>query len=320
MNMRKKVGGVLAGTTLSVALAGCTDQPLTSPSEAPSPWETGIVVVDGALVPPGSGLYEGFPAGVHWTRNALTDASQSHLGEPVPESVIVTHEGLQWVWASHCALSVSCIIDIGHDGFVFATLDQWALRPPVSAFQDDDKCAAAWFFHGLPLNCNYEDALNDDFWHEEFGVSTYGSAPSGVAGPTGNHGDPMYAFADTWLVRVAATNLPPDVSEAAPSIAELWPPNHKMVEISIVGVTDPDGDDVTITITGISSSEASPPNDMEGIGTSTALLRAERDGRGTGRIYTISFTASDGNGGETPGTVDVVVPHDQGRGKAKGRG
>jgi hypothetical protein len=42
-------------------------------------------------------------------------------------------------------------------------------------------------------------------------------------------------------------NQPPDCSEAYPSIQEIWPPNHKYVDIEIMGVTDPDGDPVTIT-------------------------------------------------------------------------
>ena len=35
----------------------------------------------------------------------------------------------------------------------------------------------------------------------------------------------------------------------------LWPPNHKFVDGEILGVTDPDGDLVTITITAITSDE-----------------------------------------------------------------
>ena len=117
-------------------------------------------------------------------------------------------------------------------------------------------------------------------------------------------------------------NLPPDCSGAYPSIAEIWPPNHKMVNISILGVTDPDGDPVTITITKITQDE--PLNglgdgdtapDGAGIGTSTAQVRAERAGTpkvpGNGRVYMISFVASDGKGGTCNGSVAVCVPHDQ---------
>ena len=43
-------------------------------------------------------------------------------------------------------------------------------------------------------------------------------------------------------------NQPPDVTDAHPSIDCLWPPNHKFVDIAIEGVTDPNGDTVSIII------------------------------------------------------------------------
>jgi len=116
----------------------------------------------------------------------------------------------------------------------------------------------------------------------------------------------------------AFLNQPPDVSGATPSIAEIWPPNNKMVDITIEGVIDPDGDDVTITIDDLTNDETGAA-DAAGIGTSTAQVRASRDGKGDGRDYTIAFTASDGTA-TSSGTVTVTVPHDQGKGKAKGRG
>jgi hypothetical protein len=48
--------------------------------------------------------------------------------------------------------------------------------------------------------------------------------------------------------------------------------------------------------------------DGTGEGTATALLRAERMGGGTGRVYMIEFTADDGKGGRTTGNVTVTVP------------
>ena len=119
-------------------------------------------------------------------------------------------------------------------------------------------------------------------------------------------------------------NEPPDCSAAAPSIAELWPPNHKFVPITITGVTDPDGDPVTITIDSIHQDEpvdtfgdGSHTPDGTGVGTSTTNVRAERSGTkkvpGNGRVYHISFTADDGKGGTCSATVTVCVPHDQGK-------
>jgi hypothetical protein len=118
---------------------------------------------------------------------------------------------------------------------------------------------------------------------------------------------------------VFGSNQPPDCSQAQPSVATLWPPDHNMVPVTINGVTDPDNDPVTITITSIMQDE--PTNglgsgdtcpDATGVGTSTAQLRAERDGTGNGRVYTIFFTADDGRGGTCTGSVKVSVPHNNG--------
>jgi|CXWL01.1.fsa_nt_gi streptogramin lyase len=119
-------------------------------------------------------------------------------------------------------------------------------------------------------------------------------------------------------------NEPPDCSGASASPAQLWPPNHAFVPIAILGVTDPDGDPIAITIDSIFQDEhvlqsgggaGNTSPDGTGVGTSTAQVRAERNGNprtpGDGRVYTIAFTADDGNGGTCEGTVTVCVPHDQ---------
>jgi hypothetical protein len=115
---------------------------------------------------------------------------------------------------------------------------------------------------------------------------------------------------------VTATNQPPDCSAASASPAVLWPPNHEMVPIEIVGVVDPDGDPLVITATDVSQDEA---EDEPGSGNTAPdsqldplAVRAERSGQGSGRVYTITFVADDGRGGECEGVVTVCVPHDQG--------
>jgi len=123
-----------------------------------------------------------------------------------------------------------------------------------------------------------------------------------------------------WFERLAPANQPPDCSTPQPSVATLWPPNNKFVPVEVLGVTDPDGDPVTITITAIMQDEpvdtfgdGSFTPDGEGVGTSTAQLRAERSGAakvpGNGRMYHVFFTASDGRGGTCSGEVVVSVPH-----------
>jgi CSLREA domain-containing protein len=125
---------------------------------------------------------------------------------------------------------------------------------------------------------------------------------------------------DTLVVTVL--NRLPDCSAAAPSITSIWPPNHQFVPVNILGVTDPEGDPLVITITSIRQDEPVDTNgdgsftpDGRGVGTSTAEVRAERAGTkkvpGNGRVYHIGFTADDGHSGScSADTVLVGVPHD----------
>ncbi|MFN2579140.1 MAG: Ig-like domain-containing protein [Pyrinomonadaceae bacterium] len=134
----------------------------------------------------------------------------------------------------------------------------------------------------------------------------------------------LYAFADdevgnrSNLFTVQLTNLAPDVTGAEPGIVNLWPPNHKMVDVSIQGVIESDCDPTNITITRITQNE--PTNgsgdgntcpDAQGVGSSSAKLRAERDGGKNGRVYVIYFTATDTFGNSANGKVKVIVPRDQ---------
>ncbi len=113
-------------------------------------------------------------------------------------------------------------------------------------------------------------------------------------------------------------NLPPVCSGAVASEAVLWPPNHGYHPVAIQGVTDPDGDPVTITVTGITQDE---PEDASGDGDTcpdgmidadgVAHVRLERSGAGNGRVYRIRFVATDDRGASCEGAVAVCVPHDR---------
>jgi len=119
-----------------------------------------------------------------------------------------------------------------------------------------------------------------------------------------------------------SSNQPPDCTEGQPTADVLWPPNHKLVSVFIQGVTDPDGDPITLSVTGITQDE--PVNglgagdtspDGFGVGTDQAQIRAERSGKGNGRVYAITFESDDGRGGICTGQVTVGVPHDKGKGR-----
>jgi hypothetical protein len=106
----------------------------------------------------------------------------------------------------------------------------------------------------------------------------------------------------------------PDCSGAVPSMSLIRNANGQFRPIRVVGVTDPDGDPVTIAIDSIFQDEpvgslgTAPDGIIMG---SVARVRAERlaqSAGGDGRVYHIGFTASDGTGGMCSGEVQVVVP------------
>jgi len=109
----------------------------------------------------------------------------------------------------------------------------------------------------------------------------------------------------------------------------LWPPNHKEVPFTIAGVQDPDGDPVTIQILSILQDEptntrgdGNTTQDAGITGPGTGWVRSERigvpQGPGNGRVYLISFTATDNKGGActSPGVVTIGMPHDMRPGAA----
>lgn len=115
-------------------------------------------------------------------------------------------------------------------------------------------------------------------------------------------------------------NQPPDCSTATATEAMLWPPNHKMTEVSITNVTDPDGDEVTLNITKVTQDEPTTGGgsgdkspDAQIVDNDTVQLRAERAGTGDGRVYYITFEATDDQGNSCEGILVIpTVPHDQG--------
>ena len=85
--------------------------------------------------------------------------------------------------------------------------------------------------------------------------------------------------------------------------------------VTIAGITDPNNETVTITFGAVKQDE--PVNGLGGDDTSPdavesgnqMLLRAERAGTGNGRVYVVSFTATNTGGASCSGTVRVSVPH-----------
>ena len=125
----------------------------------------------------------------------------------------------------------------------------------------------------------------------------------------------------TFTPRPTPSNHAPVCSGAVATPTSLLPPNHKLVAISITGVTDPDSDPVTVSPTSVRQDEVvreqgGGSGKTEPDATLAPLaVRSERNGNpkapGDGRVYHIAFSAIDGRGGSCSGSVTVCVPHDQ---------
>ena len=103
----------------------------------------------------------------------------------------------------------------------------------------------------------------------------------------------------------------------------LWPPNHKFQNVTAtIAVTDNCDPNPTVTLVSITSNEpetgflgnGDKGPDIEGaaLGTDdrTFSLRSERGtgGQSTGRVYTITYRATDASGNTRDVTATVTVP------------
>jgi hypothetical protein len=106
---------------------------------------------------------------------------------------------------------------------------------------------------------------------------------------------------------------------------ELWPPNHRMVTFDLacdLDLVDDRGNPLDIQVEGITQDEPvlgkrgpKTAPDAEIVSPTVVRIRAERDGKGNGRVYVIRFTTTDLSGQVGRQQLTVIVPHDQsGRG------
>ncbi len=125
---------------------------------------------------------------------------------------------------------------------------------------------------------------------------------------------------DTVDITVQDTTAPEISVSVTPRVP--WSPNHKMVAITArVTVTDICDPGVDVVLTSITSNEpddavdngdGNTVDDIQGASFGAEdygfLLRAERAGAGTGRVYTIIYTATDASGNSANGVATVAVP------------
>jgi hypothetical protein len=118
-------------------------------------------------------------------------------------------------------------------------------------------------------------------------------------------------FAASGEIRGFLQPEPPVVTlSATPSV--LWPPNRKPVAVSIDAQISGGSGLTACEIVDVTSNESSNGGnsgpDWEVTGPLTLMLRAERAGRGDGRVYTIAVECEDEAGVRVTEEVMVAVP------------
>jgi hypothetical protein len=131
--------------------------------------------------------------------------------------------------------------------------------------------------------------------------------------------DPRGATSQATATVTVVDSIGPDVTGASASPDSLWPPNHQMVGVTIsysTSETCSGGANCSLSVT------SNEPVNGEGDGDTGpdwvvvdehhVMLRAERAGKGSGRVYTITIDCVDGAGNHTIRRVTVRVPKSQG--------
>ena len=120
----------------------------------------------------------------------------------------------------------------------------------------------------------------------------------------------------TFTVTVNDTEFPV-VSQPTTNPNTLWPPNHQMVDVAVnyTATDNCPGLNCVLTvasnepINGLGDGDAAP--DWQVVDAHHVQLRAERAGKSSGRLYTITTTCTDASGNVVTKTSTVFVPPNQ---------
>ena len=106
------------------------------------------------------------------------------------------------------------------------------------------------------------------------------------------------------------SETPPMITSLTVDPDVLWPPNHKMVPVSlqVTATGDPSPECRIDSMTSNEPSIIPGKDDWVVTGPLAVNLRAERTGYGNGRVYAISVTCTNTSGSASQ-TASVNVPH-----------
>jgi hypothetical protein len=185
--------------------------------------------------------------------------------------------------------------------------DTSATLTATVADPDGDALVVVWSVNGVPGQTNYVAATHPprSQW-----VTFKASYPEGtnIVGVVVSDGKGVPVGCSTSVIVRDAK--PPKILSIKANPSQLWPPNGKLVPVTVTVQTLADCKPVSSKIVSVSSNE--PPDgskpDWIITGDLRVLLRAERSPHGNGRVYTITVLSSDTAGNSSTGTVSVRVP------------
>jgi uncharacterized repeat protein (TIGR03803 family) len=185
-------------------------------------------------------------------------------------------------------------------------------RPPVARCHDVSVSAG--------VNCEADASVDNGSFDPDAGDTITvrqeppGPYPLGATPVTlavmDNHGASNSCTATVMVM----DTTPPTINDAGVTPSVLWPPNGKMVEVSVSYTATDDCGGVTNVLV-VASNEATNGSAPDWVieDEHHVQLRAERLGAGSGRVYTITVISTDNAGNSSTKTTTVSVPKSQGK-------
>jgi Right handed beta helix region/K319L-like, PKD domain len=221
----------------------------------------------------------------------------------------------------------SRIVDGNGDGVEHVDMGAFEYRnhPPVAVAGEDQRLIAG-------SNCVARVSLDGSGSDPDGEALTYTwTGPSGATAgpavsmslPVGTHvftltvDDHNGGFASDTVVITVLDTMAPEVTALTATPSVILQTNHEMVPVVVsASISDCDSP-ASCRIVSVTSNEpddglgdGDTATDWKITGDLTLDVRAERAGRGTGRVYTITVACTDASGNTSTSTVTVTVPHD----------
>lgn len=186
----------------------------------------------------------------------------------------------------------------------------------VSAIWDDDNgtnSGSSYIFDAITgdqlMKLTAQDGASDD----QFGSSVSISGGKALVGANWDDDDGT----DSGSAYVFGTDITPPEVNCSVGAASLWAPNHKLVDVGLDGIVVDDQDLNPIVEVLVFSDEPDEGfgdgnHDPDAVYDGESLwLRAERSGKGDGRVYLVVIMATDESGNVGYDCCTVTVAHDK---------